>query len=79
MAVGLVSRRLAEGSVYFELILIFLGGILGGGTLHAPLVNYYEHGTFLTLNHAHTALRPPRHRGDLFLPALCRRRPASVW
>ena len=129
MAVGLVSRRLAERSVYFEVILIFLGGVLGtghhlywagapdlwipmgtmfsfievlplvllvieaiqhrrlikadpqfkyglaytyivgaafwnfvgagvfgGGTLNAPLVNYYEHGTFLTLNHAHTAL-----------------------
>ena len=129
MAVGLVSRQLAERSVYFALILIFLGGVLGtghhlywagepglwvplgtmfsfievlplvllileaiqqrqlikddrefkyglaytyiigaafwnfvgagvfgGGTLNAPLVNYYEHGTFLTLNHAHTAL-----------------------
>lgn len=129
MATGLVSRKLAERAVYFELILIFLGGVLGtghhlywagepsmwvpmgsifsfievlplallvmeainhhrlirkqqefkyglaytyiigaafwnfvgagvfgGGTLNAPLVNYYEHGTFLTLNHAHTAL-----------------------
>jgi nitric oxide reductase subunit B len=129
MAVGLVSRKLAERSVYLELVLIFLGGVLGtghhiywvggaslwvplgsmfsfievlplvlltleavqqyrairshgefkyglaytyvigaafwnfvgagvfgGGTLNAPLVNYYEHGTFLTLNHAHTAL-----------------------
>ena len=129
MAVGLVSRQLAERSVYFELILIFLGGVLGtghhlywagepgmwvplgtmfsfievlplvllvieaiqhhraiksnddfkyglaytyilgaafwnfvgagvfgGGTLNAPLINYYEHATFLTLNHAHTAL-----------------------
>ncbi|MFZ1100221.1 MAG: cbb3-type cytochrome c oxidase subunit I [Steroidobacteraceae bacterium] len=129
MAVGLVSRRLAERSVYLELILIFLGGVIGtghhlywagepglwvpmgsmfsfievlplvllvieaiqhrrliqahgqfkyglaytyiigaafwnfvgagvfgGGTLNAPLINYYEHGTFLTLNHAHTAL-----------------------
>ena len=130
MAVGLVSRQLAERSVYFELILIFLGGVLGTGhhlywaggpepvgadgldvlvyrgaaagaaghrgdpapaadqgrsassntasptptssarrsgtssapvssaaaRLNAPLVNYYEHGTFLTLNHAHTAL-----------------------
>jgi nitric oxide reductase subunit B len=129
MAVGLVSRKLAERVVYFELILIFLGGVIGtghhlywaggpslwvpmgsmfsfievlplvlliieaigqyqliranaafnyrlaytyiigaafwnfvgagvfgGGTLNAPLVNYYEHGTFLTLNHAHTAL-----------------------
>ena len=129
MGVGLVSRQLAERSVYFELILIFLGGVLGtghhmywagepgiwvplgtmfsfievmplvllvleamqqkrliearsdfkfglaylyiigaafwnfvgagvfgGGVLNAPLVNYYEHATFLTLNHAHTAL-----------------------
>jgi nitric oxide reductase subunit B len=129
MGLGLVSRQLAERAVYFELILIFLGGVLGtghhlywaggpsmwvplgsmfsfievlplvlliieaiqqyrlirtqrtfnyrlaytyiigaafwnfvgagvfgGGTLNAPLVNYYEHGTFLTLNHAHTAL-----------------------
>ncbi|MGB6486041.1 MAG: cbb3-type cytochrome c oxidase subunit I [Steroidobacteraceae bacterium] len=129
MAVGLVSRKLAERATYFEVILIFLGGVIGtghhlywaggpsmwvpmgsmfsfievlplvlliieainhyrlikahqefkyrlaytyvigaafwnfvgagvfgGGTLNAPLVNYYEHGTFLTLNHAHTAL-----------------------
>ena len=27
MAVGLVSRKLAERAVYFELILIFLGGV----------------------------------------------------
>ncbi len=129
MGLGLVSRRLAERAVYFEIILVFLGGVLGtghhlywaggpalwipfgtmfsfievlplvllvmesieqhrlikanrdfryglaytyvigaafwnfvgagvfgGGTLNAPLVNYYEHGTALTLNHAHTAL-----------------------
>jgi len=129
MGLGLISRNLAERAVYFEIILVFLGGVLGtghhlywagapnlwipfgtmfsfievlplvllilesieqrrlikahqefkyglaytyvigaafwnfvgagvfgGGTLNAPLVNYYEHGTFLTLNHAHTAL-----------------------
>ncbi len=129
MGVGLVSRRLAERTILFESILIFLGGVIGtghhwywtggpsmwvplgsmfsfieilplvllvitaieeyrlikkrssfpyrvaylyilgaafwnfvgagvfgGGTLNAPLINYYEHGTFLTLNHAHTAL-----------------------
>ncbi|MDE2580850.1 MAG: cbb3-type cytochrome c oxidase subunit I [Rhodospirillales bacterium] len=129
VAVGLVSRRLAERAVLFEVILVFLGGMLGtghhwywagepgmwvpvgsmfsfievlpllllvieavqqrrliraqrdfkyglaytyiigaavwnfvgagvfgGGTLNAPLVNYYEHATTLTLNHAHTAL-----------------------
>ena len=31
MAVGLVSRKLAERVVYFELILIFLGGVIGTG------------------------------------------------
>lgn len=129
MAIGLVSRRLAERTVFFETILVFLGGVVGtghhlywggepniwlslgsmfssievlplvlliieaieqhhlikkqqefpyrvaylyitgaatwnfigagvfgGGTLNAPLINYYEHATFLTLNHAHTAL-----------------------
>ncbi|HET7610406.1 MAG TPA: cbb3-type cytochrome c oxidase subunit I [Rhodanobacteraceae bacterium] len=35
----------------------FVGaGVFGGGTLNAPLANYYEHGTFLTLNHAHTSM-----------------------
>ena len=35
----------------------FVGaGVFGGGTINAPLVNYYEHATFLTLNHAHTAM-----------------------
>lgn len=35
----------------------FVGaGVFGGGTINAPLVNYYEHGSFLTLNHAHTAM-----------------------
>ncbi|CAI3956344.1 Nitric oxide reductase large subunit (NorB) (PDB:3WFC) [Commensalibacter communis] len=129
MGIGLVSRQLAERTVYFELILIFLGGVIGtghhmywagepsiwipmgsmfsfievlplvllviesvdqyriinqhnefqyklaymfiiaaavwnfvgagifgGGVLNAPLANYYEHGTSLTLNHAHTAM-----------------------
>lgn len=129
MATGLVSRQLAERTVFFETILIFLGGVVGtghhwywvgepamwlalgsvfsfievlplalliieaisqhrlikahnnfpyrlaylyilgaafwnfvgagvfgGGTINAPLINYYEHATFLTLNHAHTAL-----------------------
>ena len=36
--------------------LSYSAGVFGGGTLNAPLVNYYEHGTFLTLNHAHTSL-----------------------
>lgn len=129
MGVGLVSRQLVERTVYFQAILIFLGGVIGtghhwywtggpdiwvplgamfsfievlpltlliieaieelqlikkqkvfeyrlaylyifgaafwnfvgagvfgGGTINAPLINYYEHATFLSLNHAHTSL-----------------------
>ena len=41
------------GAVFWN----FVGaGVFGGGTLNAPLINYYEHATFLTLNHAHTAM-----------------------
>ena len=31
MSVGLVSRKLAERATYFEIILIFLGGVIGTG------------------------------------------------
>ncbi len=34
----------------------FVGAGVFGGLINAPLINYYEHGTFLTLNHAHTAM-----------------------
>ncbi len=128
VALGLVDRVTAERATYFELILVFLGGILGtghhyywvgdssvwialgsmfsflevlpllllvvqslhekrlldgardfpqgaafkflagsglwnffgagvlGGLINSPLINYYEHGSFLTLAHAHAAL-----------------------
>lgn len=49
--------RLAFLYIFGSAFWNFMGaGVFGGGTLNAPLVNYYEHGTFLTLNHAHTAL-----------------------
>ncbi len=34
----------------------FFGAGVLGGLINAPLINYYEHGTFLTLAHAHTAM-----------------------
>ncbi len=56
----------AEGQFKYDLAYTYIigaafwnfvgAGVFGGGTLNAPLVNYYEHGTFLTLNHAHTSL-----------------------
>ncbi len=128
MAIGLISRQLAERAILFEWILILVSGILGtghhlfwagepaiwlsvggvfsflevlplfllvlegvsrlqalragadfpyrlafifivgsvawnfvgagvfGGIINAPIVNYYQHATFLTLNHAHTSM-----------------------
>jgi nitric oxide reductase subunit B len=128
VALGLLSRKTAERATLFELILVFLGGIIGTGhhmywvgepgiwiglgsmfsfieilpllllviesvqnwlhmkkakdfqhrtavlyivgsgiwnflgagalgvLINTPLMNYYEHGTFLTLAHAHTAM-----------------------
>jgi nitric oxide reductase subunit B len=34
----------------------FLGAAVFGFLINLPLVNYYEHGTYLTLNHGHGAL-----------------------
>jgi nitric oxide reductase subunit B len=40
------------GAVFWN----FVGAGVFGGSRSTPLINYYEHSTFLTLNHAHTAL-----------------------
>jgi nitric oxide reductase subunit B len=34
----------------------FLGAGLFGFMINLPIINYYEHGTYLTMHHAHTAL-----------------------
>ena len=34
----------------------FVGAGMFGFLINLPIVNYYEHGTYLTVNHAHTAL-----------------------
>jgi nitric oxide reductase subunit B len=54
---GEFPYRLAYTYIIGAALWNFIGaGVFGGGTLNAPLVNYYEHATTLTLNHAHTAL-----------------------
>lgn len=65
---ALEQRRLITGKGHFPYGLAYLyvigaacwnfigAGLFGGGTRNAPLVNDSEHGTFRTLNHAHTAL-----------------------
>ncbi|HET7880202.1 MAG TPA: hypothetical protein VFL55_04895 [Acetobacteraceae bacterium] len=51
------NYRLAYSYIIGAAFWNFVGaGVFGGGTLNAPLTEYYEHGTFPTLNHAHTAL-----------------------
>jgi nitric oxide reductase subunit B len=34
----------------------FLGAGIYGFMINLPIINYYEHGTYLTMNHGHTAL-----------------------
>ncbi|HLA28678.1 MAG TPA: cbb3-type cytochrome c oxidase subunit I [Syntrophales bacterium] len=34
----------------------FLGAGIFGFLINLPIINYYEHGTYLTMNHGHTAL-----------------------
>ncbi len=34
----------------------FVGGAMFGFVINLPIINYYEHATYLTANHAHTAL-----------------------
>ncbi len=34
----------------------FIGAAVFGFVINLPIVNYYEHGTYLTINHAHTVL-----------------------
>ncbi len=71
MAIGLVSRKLAERAVYFELILIFLGGVLGTGH-HLYWAGGPEHvGTAgqHVLVHRGAAAGAAGHRGDPAVPA----------
>jgi nitric oxide reductase subunit B len=47
-----VAFTFIVGSVVWN----FIGAGVFGGWINAPLVNYYQHATFLSLNHAHTSL-----------------------
>jgi nitric oxide reductase subunit B len=48
--------RLAFLYITGSVVWNFIGAGVFGGIINAPLVNYYQHATFLTLNHAHTSL-----------------------
>ncbi len=47
----------------------FLGAGVFGFIINLPIVNYYEHGTYLTVNHGHAALMGVY--GNLALAAIC--------
>lgn len=48
--------RLAFLFILGSVIWNFVGAGVFGGIINAPLINYYEHSTFLTMNHGHTAM-----------------------
>ncbi len=48
--------RLAFLFILGSVIWNFVGAGVFGGIINAPLINYYQHATFLTMNHSHTAM-----------------------
>lgn len=48
--------RLAFLFILGSVVWNFVGAGVFGGIINAPLINYYEHATFLTMNHAHTSM-----------------------
>ncbi len=65
IAVGDVSKKDLNANFAFPSVFLFLVAVnfwnfFGAGVLgiiiNLPIMNYYEHGTYLTINHAHAAL-----------------------
>ncbi len=54
------NGRFGQGEAFLFLIAVnfwnFLGAGVFGFIINLPIVNYYEHGTWLTVNHGHAAL-----------------------
>jgi len=48
--------RLAFLFILGSVVWNFVGAGVFGGIVNAPLINYYEHATFLTMNHAHASM-----------------------
>lgn len=69
---GAGSRRFAQSAAFLFLLGVNFWNFLGAGVfgliINLPIVNYYEHGTYLTVNHGHTAFMGVY--GNLSLAAL---------
>lgn len=59
-ATGNFNRRFGFSEVFLFLIAVNFWNFFGAGVLgfiiNLPIANYYEHGTYLTVNHGHAAL-----------------------
>jgi nitric oxide reductase subunit B len=57
---GEVNARFGQHEAYLFLVGVSFWNFMGAGVLgfmiNLPIVNYYEHGTYLTVNHGHAAL-----------------------
>lgn len=57
---GETNARFGQQEAYLFLIGVSFWNFMGAGVLgfmiNLPIVNYYEHGTYLTVNHGHAAL-----------------------
>jgi nitric oxide reductase subunit B len=80
-----IKARFAHEDSYLFLLAVnfwnFMGAGVFGFIINLPIVNYYEHGTYLTVNHGHAALMGVY--GNLAISAMlfCLRFliPASCW
>lgn len=80
-----IKARFAHEDSYLFLLAVnfwnFMGAGVFGFIINLPIVNYYEHGTYLTVNHGHAALMGVY--GNLAISAMlfCLRFliPASSW
>ncbi|MBL7965141.1 MAG: cbb3-type cytochrome c oxidase subunit I [Flavobacteriales bacterium] len=54
------ANTFGQGEVFLFLVAVNFWNFLGAGVfgliINLPIVNYYEHGTYLTVNHGHAAL-----------------------
>ncbi|HET9746374.1 MAG TPA: cbb3-type cytochrome c oxidase subunit I [Chitinophagaceae bacterium] len=57
---GDINRRFGFSEVFLFLVAVNFWNFFGAGVLgfiiNLPIANYYEHGTYLTVNHGHAAL-----------------------
>jgi nitric oxide reductase subunit B len=84
-AAGHPARAFGAGEAFAFLLAVSFWNVVGAGVfglvLNLPIVNYYEHGTYLTVNHGHAALMGVYGNLSIAVLLYCMRHlvPARQW